>query len=151
MTSAAKYRLHESIGYLLSLTSRAQERRLDERLKTLGLTRITWCVLLAVGNEALCNPSQIAAFVGIDRTATSRALRQMEAEGMIARRAGQADGRTRAVQLTQMGCDLLGAGTPFAQANAARIVGALSCSEVASLRQILAKIRADDETPLHRL
>ena len=151
MPQVPKYRLHESIGYLLSVTSRAQERRLDERLRTLGLTRITWCVLLAVGNEALCNPSQIAAFVGIDRTATSRALRQMEAAGLIARRGGQADGRTRTVQLTPMGKTLLNGGTPFARANAARIIAALSRGEVASLRQILSKIRQDDETPLQRL
>ncbi len=151
MTQTTRYRLHESIGYLLSVTSRAQERRLDERLKTLGLTRITWCVLLAVGNEALTSPSQIAAFVGIDRTATSRALRQMEAAGMIARTGGQADGRTRTVQLTPQGCALLSAGTPFAQANATRIISALNRREVASLRQILSNIRQDDATPLDRL
>ena len=51
MAERIKYRLQQSLGYQLSVASRLQERRLDDGLKELGLTRITWCVLLAVGNE----------------------------------------------------------------------------------------------------
>ena len=78
------YRLHNSLGYRLSRVARIQERRLDLGLRRIGLTRTTWCVLLAVGNEGLSQPSDIAEFIGIDRTATSRALRQMEADDLIA-------------------------------------------------------------------
>ena len=93
---AMKYRLNDSLGYRLSRVARIQERS----LRMLGLTRTTWCVLLAVGNEGLSQPSDIAEFIGIDRTATSRALRQMEAGGLIVRAAGDRDGRTRRVRLT---------------------------------------------------
>lgn len=111
------YRLHASLGYNLSLAARLQERRLDEALKTLGLTRITWCVLLGVGNEGLSKPSAIASFVGIDRTATSRALRGMEADGLIERSGGDGDKRTRRVKLTPLGQSRIEAGTPFAISN----------------------------------
>ena len=111
------YRLHTSLGYNLSLAARLQERRLDAALKTLGLTRITWCVLLAVGNEGLSKPSAIASFVGIDRTATSRALRGMEADGLIERNGGDGDRRTRRVKLTGLGDSRIEAGTPFAISN----------------------------------
>ncbi|MFV2036906.1 MAG: MarR family winged helix-turn-helix transcriptional regulator [Paracoccaceae bacterium] len=155
MPGPAKYRLQNSIAYQLSLTARQQERRLDEGLKTLGLTRISWCVLLAVGNEALCKPSEIADFVGIDRTATSRALRQMEAAGMIARASGTSggvgDGRTKTVKLTGPGREMLERATPFARDNAALVTGPLSRDEVNTLRNILAKIRRCDATPLNRL
>ena len=90
----SNYRLHASLGYNLSLAARLQERRLDDALKTLGLSRTTWCVLLAVGVEALTQPSEIATFIGIDRTATSRALRMMEADGLLTRESGRADKRT---------------------------------------------------------
>ncbi|MEM1302763.1 MAG: MarR family transcriptional regulator, partial [Pseudomonadota bacterium] len=80
-----RYRLHDSLGYNLSLAARLQERRLDDGLRSLALTRTNWCILLAVGVEGLSGPSDIAAFVGIDRTATSRALRQMEQAGLIER------------------------------------------------------------------
>ncbi len=145
------YRLHASLGYHLSLAARLQERRLDDALKALGLTRITWCVLLAVGNEGLHQPSDIAAFVGIDRTATSRALRQMEAAGMIARGTGTGDGRTRSVALTDMGCDLLAKGTPMAERNNAIMEERLGTPDRDRLVTLLTRLTAGEDTPLTEL
>lgn len=75
------YALHESLGYLLSVAARNQERNIETAMKKLGLTRTGWCVLLAIGHEGLSKPSEIASYVLIDRTAASRALRQLEAAG----------------------------------------------------------------------
>ena len=134
------YRLHDSLGFRLSRAARIQERRLDAGLKSLGLTRITWCILLAVGNEALTHPSEIADFVGIDRTATSRALRQMEAGGLIDRSAGEQDGRTREVALTELGRRRLAQGEPLAEANAATMAARLSASELEDLKSGLDRL-----------
>jgi len=144
--SDAPYRLHESLGYRLSIASRQQERRLDDGLRDLGLTRITWCVLLAIGNEDLTQPSDIAQFVGIDRTATSRALRQMENDGLIARASGQDDRRTRCVTLTPGGQRVLAEGTPIARANARAMATRLSAEEHQTLKDLLDRlIRAEDK------
>ena len=151
MNTDNKYRLHQSLGYQLSLTSRLQERRFDEQLKTLGLTRITWCILLAVEVEALVNPSDIAAFVGIDRTATSRALRQMETAGMIARGAGKTDGRTTTVALTDKGRDLHHRATPMARDNASHWQEKLSKPETEELCRLMAKLRKGEDAALTRL
>ncbi len=51
MTNRPPYRLHDAIGYQLTVTARLQERRFEAALKTLDLTRITWCVLLAADDE----------------------------------------------------------------------------------------------------
>jgi DNA-binding MarR family transcriptional regulator len=134
------YRLHTSLGYHLSRAARVQERRLEEGLRTLGLTRTTWCILLAVGNEHLSQPSEIAEFVGIDRTATSRALRSMEAEGLISRAAANGDGRTTEVRLTDRGCTRLARGTPMAEANNAVMETRLSATEAEHLRRLLARL-----------
>lgn len=145
------YRLHKSVGYQLSLTSRLQERRFEEQLQTLGLTRITWCILLAVDVETLENPSDIAAFVGIDRTATSRALRQMEAAGMIKREAGKVDGRTTTVGLTQKGRSLQRNATPMARANAHHWQDKLTSDESSELFRLLTKMRRGEDAALKRL
>ncbi|MGR3700947.1 MAG: MarR family winged helix-turn-helix transcriptional regulator [Paracoccaceae bacterium] len=151
MDTTGPYRLHSSLGYHLSVAARQQERRLDEALKTLGLTRTTWCVLLAVGNEGLSQPSDIAGFVGIDRTATSRALRQMEADGLLARSSGTEDRRTRRVELTQKGCAAITAATPFARANAGVMAEQLAPGEQETLIRLLAKLRPADDAPLNTL
>ena len=151
MDSTGPYRLHASLGYHLSIAARQQERRLDEALKTIGLTRTTWCVLLAVGNEGLSQPSDIAGFVGIDRTATSRALRQMEADGLLARSSGTEDRRTRRVDLTDKGRAAIIAATPFARANAATMAEQLDAGEQEALIRLLAKLRPADDAPLNTL
>ncbi len=145
------YRLHQSLGYKLSLASRQQERRLDDGLRALGLTRITWCALLAVGNEGLGQPSEIADFVGIDRTAMSRALRQMEDADLISRVSGQGDRRTRQVRLTASGMAAITAGTPLARENAAIMASQLTEAEHQTLQTLLTKLTQDEPRQLKHL
>lgn len=151
MKKEPPYRLHQSLGYHLSLAARLQERRLDEQLKTLGLTRTTWCILLAVGNEGLCQPSDIADFVGIDRTATSRALRHMEDDGLLARSSGTEDRRTRRVELTTKGCNAISTATPFARENAEILSGLLDSGEEAELKRLLTKLAQSGDIQLKTL
>ncbi|EAQ01928.1 transcriptional regulatory protein [Pseudooceanicola batsensis HTCC2597] len=135
--SSPPYRLHESLGYHLSLASRLQERRLEDRLRTVGLNRTTWCILLAVANENLAQPSDIARFVGIDRTATSRALRGMESDGLVARKSGQDDRRTRMITLTDKGRRAVTQATPYARENGRLLAELLTDEENAELKRLL--------------
>ena len=148
MTTHTPYRLHLSLGYQLSLAARIQERRLEDGLKPLGLTRVTWCMLLAVGHEALRQPSEIADFVGIDRTATSRALRHLEAEAIIERASGAGDGRTKSVNLTAKGRDLLERGVPLAQHNNAAMDALMTPAERDRLFALLKKLSTGRDGPL---
>ncbi|WP_119840740.1 MarR family winged helix-turn-helix transcriptional regulator [Pseudooceanicola algae] len=145
------YRLHQSLGYWLSLAARLQERRLDEKLREIGLTRINWCILLGLANEGLTQPSELADFVGIDRTATSRALRQMEAARLIERRFGTDDRRTRLITLTDAGRDAVRLGTPFAQANSEVMTERLGPEDAAQLRQLLQALTEGEEAKLRHL
>lgn len=131
------YRLHDSLGYHLSLAARLQERRLDEMLRTVGLNRTTWCILLAVANEGLAQPSDIAGFVGIDRTATSRALRGMEADGLLARHSGREDKRTRRIVLTDKGRQAVADATPFARENGRLLAELMSEGDLSQLKALL--------------
>ncbi len=151
MTENAPYRLHDSLGYHLSLAARLQEKRLDDGLRALGLTRTTWCILLAVGNEGLSQPSDIADFVGIDRTATSRALRSMEADGLIDRCSGEGDGRTRAVLLTDLGRAKIPQASKVARGNGEILAERLSPDEVDALKSLLRKLQAGEDLPLPKL
>lgn len=151
MDTPPPYRLQQSLAYHLSLAARVHERRLDEQLKTLGLTRTTWCILLAVGNEGLSQPSDIADFVGIDRTATSRALRHMEDQGLLARSSGTQDRRTRRVELTPSGCQAITQATPFARENASNLAELLDPHEMDELKRLLTKLRRADDVQLKTL
>ncbi len=138
------YRLHNSIMYQLTLTARLQERRLEDGLRQLGLTRLTWCILLAVHIENHSQPSEIAQFIGTDRTATSRALRQMEAKGWLARRTGEGDRRTTRVALTPAGIALLERAVPVAEDNARHFLSKLPGDGCDALQRLLSDLRSGE-------
>ena len=135
-----RFALHESLYHQLSLAARLQERRLEHALRAQGLTLTTWQILVAVGCEDLHQPSEIAAFIRIDRTATSRALRRMEAAGMIERSFGQSDRRTTEVRLTDTGNAALMASIPIAETHADHIDDLLSRQDRRDIRRLLAQL-----------
>lgn len=151
MSKTSSYDLHGSLGYQLTVVARLNERPFEEALKALGLTRTSWCVLLAVEVASLSRPSDIADFVGIDRTAISRALRQMEHERLISRVAGCGDARTTQVGMTDIGRDALDRAIPLARQNARNFEQRLSSGERAALVDILAKLKGDTPAPLNRI
>ncbi|MEW2913961.1 MarR family transcriptional regulator [Leisingera sp. JC11] len=135
-----RFHLHQSLGYQITMLARVNERRFEQRIAEYGLSRVTWCVLLAAGEEGLATPSEIADFIGIDRTAISRALRQMEARGLITRSSGSGDGRSIRVELAAPGQAALQAVLPIAQENAAYFEAKLTGEELAELRRSIAKL-----------
>lgn len=148
-TENKRYDLHGSIGYQATLTARVYERRLEDRLRKLGLSRLGWCILVAVGEERLASPSDIASFIGIDRTATSRALKALEDGGLVTRTADSRDDRRRRrVALTERGSALLGRAIAVAQGNAAHFNAKLSPEEQDALLRLLGKMRVGEDGPL---
>jgi DNA-binding MarR family transcriptional regulator len=140
----AKFGLHESLGFRITRTARTVERRVESGLKAYGLTRVGWCILLAVEEEGLKNPSEIAQFVGIDRTATSRALRQLEDEGLISREMGREDRRTTTVTLTEEGQMRLIQARPLCVENMDHFNAKLSAAEAAELKRLLAALESGE-------
>jgi len=139
-----KFGLHDSIGHHVSRAARLIERRVDEGLRQFGLTRVGWCILLAVEEEGKRNPSDIASFVGIDRTATSRALRQLEAEGLIAREMGREDRRTTEVTLTPAGRDIVQRTLPLSRQVMSQFHEKLAPSELSELKRLLAQLTSGE-------
>ncbi|MBF9046639.1 MarR family transcriptional regulator [Rhodobacterales bacterium LSUCC0031] len=139
-----KFGLHDSVGHHISRTARIVERRVEGNLRRFGITRVEWCVIVAVAEEGKKNPSDIANFVGIDRTATSRALRALESNGLIARKMGRDDRRTTEVELTEKGLAQFNAALPMCRAAAQHFHAKLSIDELDVLRALLAKLAADE-------
>lgn len=139
-----KYRLHDSIGFHATFAARLVERRVEEGLRKFGLTRVGWCILLAVAEEGLKNPSDIASFVGIDRTATSRALRALETEGLISRAIGREDRRMTEVSMTDDGYDRMIQAVPICMENMDHFNAKLTVAERSELKRLLSKLCQDE-------
>jgi len=138
------YDLHSAFGYRLALVNRIIDRRFENALVPLGLSRVNWCILLAVGQEGHATPSDIAEFLGIDRTATSRGLRRLENDGLLTRQNGETDRRRTQVHLTQKGQDHLLAANRAAEENAAHFRAKMTEQDGAALIDILTKLTTDE-------
>lgn len=138
--SQEKFLLHESLGFRLSLVSRMVERIFEERLSQLHITRSMWAVLLAVEQESCTKPSEIADFVGIDRTAVSRLLRALEEKKLVSRSPGLDDRRARAVTVTASGKKVLRIATNAAHDTARWYKGKLKKAEQEQLHALLGKL-----------
>ena len=139
MSKSKPYDLHDRLGYKLALVARINDQFMDAGLAEIGLTRQMWCVLVAVGEQKICQPSEIASYIGINRSAVSRTLRDMDSKGMLERHCGSGDGRSTLVSLTDEGCRLLTASLPISYQSQVRMAESLSSREQAQLARLLDK------------
>jgi len=135
----------------LSLLASINSRKIESHLTELGLTRLMWCVLLAIEEEGLTQPSEIAEFIGINRTAASRTLRQMHERKLINRLPGRDDGRSILVTATEKGKQALEAALPKARIVAQEIRSKLTEEELAIFEELLDKMLAGESRDLSKL
>ena len=139
------------MGYRLSLLASINSRKFEVLLSEIGLTRLMWCVLLAIEEEKLTQPSEIASFIGINRTAASRTLRQMHERGLINRLAGRKDGRNIVVTTTDAGKAALDQAIPMARTVGGEIRAKLTPEEAATLEALVDKMLAGENRDLSGL
>ncbi len=151
MTNQKRYSLQKGLGYRLSLLASITSRKIETYLADLGLTRLMWCVLLAIEEEGLTQPSEIADFIGINRTAASRTLRQMHERKLINRLPGRDDGRNIVVTATEKGKKALDKAIPKALVVAQDIRSKLTEEEVAVFEGLVDKMLAGEIRDLSKL
>ncbi len=151
MTKQKRYSLQKGLGYRLSLLASITSRKIETYLADLGLTRLMWCVLLAIEEEGLTQPSEIADFIGINRTAASRTLRQMHERKLINRLPGRDDGRNIVVTATEKGKKALDKAIPKALVVAQDIRSKLTEEEVAVFEGLVDKMLAGEIRDLSKL
>ena len=144
MSNTKRYDLQSSPGYRLTLLASINNRKFERALSDLDLTRLMWCVLLAVDEEHLEHPSDIAAFIGIDRTAASRTIRQMKAAGLIDIDKSQSDGRSRRVKTTASGKAVLDRSLPLAMHSNKSLKSKLDADELEIFERLIDKMLAGE-------
>jgi MarR family transcriptional regulator for hemolysin len=85
----------------LTFVARRWRNVMNEALLTVGQSHVRWGTLYWItvfGNRI--NQTQLAERMGIEQPTLGRVLRELEAEGIIRRRASKEDGRARVIELT---------------------------------------------------
>ena len=145
------YNLQERLGYKLTLAAQVNNQILVNLLAQLGLTRQTWCVLVAVGEQGINLPSEIADYIGIQRAAVSRTLKDMHSKGMLRRDNDPDNGKLTLVTLTELGQDLLSQSLLLCEQSSQRMDEKLTADERQQLDQLLSKYLSGPMDPPARI
>jgi len=148
MKKTKPYDLHNGLGYRLTLAARINQQGFERLLAEIDITRQMWCVLVAVGNMNISLPTEIAKYIGINRTSASRSLRQMAQKGLVERLSKSGDGRTNPITLTDKGRETLEASIPMIHNAQDNLRRRLSLEEQDQLSDLLVKLTQGDTPPV---
>jgi MarR family transcriptional regulator for hemolysin len=99
--SEAETDMHYSFSQGLTFVARRWRNVMNEELYAVGQSHVRWGTLYWIsmfGDRV--NQTQLAQRMGIEQPTLGRVLRELEAEGLIARRAPSGDRRARVITLT---------------------------------------------------
>jgi DNA-binding MarR family transcriptional regulator len=121
--------------------ARTLARRFDRAFQRVGLTNGQFSLMMPLNVLEPMKLGQLAAFLAMDRTTLTAALKSLERRGLVKVSLDKNDNRARRLSLTKAGLETLAAAIPIWRAEHAALEAELSESNAAKLRALLPTIR----------
>jgi DNA-binding MarR family transcriptional regulator len=121
--------------------ARTLARRFDRAFQVVGLTNGQFSLMMPLNVEEPMRLGRLAAFLAMDRTTLTAALKSLERRGLITVGVDENDGRARRLSLTGAGRETLAAAIPIWRAEHASLELELSKANAATLRALLPTIK----------
>ena len=115
--------------------ARTLARRFDEALRPVGLTNGQFSLMMSLNRPAPAGMGPVAAWLGMDRTTLTAALKPLERRGLVAVAADPTDRRSRLLSLTPDGHTVLASAVPIWQATHAAVEALLGDLDPGRLRE----------------
>ena len=132
--------IEESLGYLVNRAARAFAHRLSAELRPFDVGIGQWAVLMHLWSHDGMTQAQLARRVAIEQPTMVRTIDRMERDGLVTRAPDPDDGRATRIALTDRGWGLRDQLVPLAAGVNRMATAALTDEEVATLRELLAKL-----------
>jgi DNA-binding MarR family transcriptional regulator len=116
---------------------RALGRRFDEALRPLGLTNGQFSLMMSLNRRDPPSIGSVAAFLAMDRTTLTAALKPLERRGLVEVTADPGDRRSRVMRLSPAGQALLARAVPIWEKTHAEIDRLACDGDPESLRRAL--------------
>lgn len=120
--------------------ARALARRFDEAFRPLGLTNGQFSLMMALNQPEPPPMGRIAAFLAMDRTTLTAALKPLQRRGLVEVRPHPTDRRSRVMALTPSGRALLARAVPIWTETHREVEALLGEGEADRLRESLAAL-----------
>lgn len=93
--------------------ARTVGRRYDQALRPLGITNGQFSILMVLSRPQPTGMTELADFIGMDRTTLTAALKPLERRGLVQLDQDAEDRRARRITLTDAGRALIGEAVPL--------------------------------------
>jgi len=144
-------RLQEYLPYRLAVTSNLVSRLVARAYQDqFGVTIWEWRVIAILGEGVPMTAQAISDSAAMDKVSVSRAVRTLEARGLVERENNVADRRSRLLHLTADGRRIYDEITPVALDQEAALLTEFSAREIEVLARLLDRLR-DRSDVLSRL
>lgn len=136
--------MNDELIDLLRTVSNGFRTRMQDRITASGsgLTVFQMRLVNAIGRSEGISQLVLGTFMERDKAQIARAIKELEARGVVTRSTDVTDWRTKSVALTQQGRDLHARLNEIRRKLAAEALGGLSEAEIHALRAGLMKIDA---------
>ena len=132
--------IRHQLSYLLAKTHQRQLRLFDAHTEGMQVSGRQYATLLALeANDAL-HQSDLAEWLGLDRTTVTYLVDGLEKRGWIARQRDPADRRAHRLHLTEDGVAALAKIRPAARAATQALLAPLDNNEQTQLRTLLVRL-----------
>jgi DNA-binding MarR family transcriptional regulator len=137
--------LNRTLGFLAHDVARLMRKRLEQRTRSLGLTRAQWSVLahLARYEEEGINQSRLADILDVEPITLGRILDKLEHCGLVERRPDPSDRRAWLPRLTQKAGPILDRLWELGAANREHAMRGLSEAEREQLLELLIRVKTN--------
>lgn len=140
VNNITKHNAQAGLGFSLSRAAQIIQSAVDDALLELDLNRLSWTVLCCIRFDDIQAPSQIANFVGLERTAASRIISRLENQGYVSREPNTEDGRGYWVKATELGISICSQGPKLIESAVRPHVSDISEDEIKLLIALLKRI-----------
>jgi MarR family transcriptional regulator for hemolysin len=131
------------LGVAVTRTGRAVAAAFDQALAEAGGSLPMWQVLMTLVRDRGSMQREIAEAIGIEGATLTHHLNRMETDGLVTRTRVPTNRRTHRVELTDAGEAMFQALLQRVIAFDAQLRSGLSASDEATLRSLLARLRAN--------
>jgi MarR family transcriptional regulator for hemolysin len=126
----------------ISVVARRLRIRLDERLKPLNISQARWGALYWLGETGDgVSQAALAEMAGVEPPTLVRVIDQLEAQGLVERRASQADRRVNLLHLTQQALPLVAEIEAEAERIRQELLADVTYEEYQAVMRVMQKLR----------
>jgi MarR family transcriptional regulator, lower aerobic nicotinate degradation pathway regulator len=130
-------RLYAMPGHLIRRAHQIAGGIFAEDVAAFGITPVQYAALTAIRAYPGIDATRLSRTVAFDKSTLGLVLERLEARGLVRREAGPSDRRTKRLELTPEGAQLLAAADPAVAGSEERILDPLTAPERAALLRLL--------------